>query len=52
MTTLTGVLVRLRVRQVTALLRKAMEDVIFLSAENEELQKQLKHARTWEPRLH
>jgi len=38
-------------RETTALLRKALEDIIYLSGQNEELQKQLHHAESWEPSL-
>lgn len=38
-------------RETTALLRKALEDLIYLSGQNEELQRQLQHAESWEPSI-
>jgi hypothetical protein len=39
-------------RETTALLRKALEDIIYLSAQNEELEQQLAKATNWEPRFY
>lgn len=42
---------RLGGRETTTLLRKALEDILYLSTKNEELEAQLRHARTWEPAI-
>jgi hypothetical protein len=38
-------------RETTTLLRKAVEDIVYLTNRNEDLEAQLRHATTWEPAI-
>lgn len=38
-------------RETSALLRRALEDVLFLTSENDDLRAQLEYAKTWEPTI-